>query len=123
MLTEIAKALYAWNDENLVASADFKKSDIKKFFANKFTAIANGRRYDANQDNYFDFLNEFRLTIKSLKHEVYEYIEADNAVTMPSIATVIRTDGSKQIFEVFLLLKFNEDKKVILWHELYIERK
>lgn len=64
---ELAKSLFEWNARNLVATADLKKSDIADYFADSFLVIANSKQYDANYDNYFEFLNQFRLTIRRLK--------------------------------------------------------
>ena len=114
-----AEALIKWNDKNLLASADLKKEDLANYFADNFEVKANGRYHQANHDNYYEFLNQFRSNIKRLHHEFHEQIENANTVVNVMTTTVTKIDDTQQIFEVMLLLKFNEQGKVILWYEIY----
>lgn len=38
---------------------------------------------------------------------------------MPLTATVLRTQGKKDIFDAIMLIKFNELGKIIHWQEVY----
>lgn len=116
---ETTKKLLRWNKENLNCDADLKKSDISCFFADKFQVKANGRVYDANYDNYFEFLNDFRANIKSLDHDIHEFIDAGDYVILASSAQVTRTDNSVDNFETALILKFDHAGKIVLWYETY----
>lgn len=116
---EIAKKLFLWNSKNLTASAELQKSELAEFFAPSFQVNANGRNYAANYDNYFEFLNQFRATIKSIDYKFHDFITNENYVVIPKTATVVRLDNSKDIFEVVLILQFNTEHKIILWHEVY----
>jgi len=117
-----AQALIKWNDENLLASANLKKEDLTLYFADNFEVKANGRYHQANHDNYYEFLNQFRANIKSLHHEFHEQIENGSTVANVMTTTLTQTDETQKIFEVMLLLKFDEQSKVILWYEIYTER-
>jgi hypothetical protein len=61
---EAAKNLFSWNKKNLIASARINKIELEDLFASSFKVIANGRKYEANYDNYLEFLNQFRSNIK-----------------------------------------------------------
>ena len=71
---EIAKKLFSWNSKNLVANATLNKSELTEFFAPSFQVNANGRSYPANYDNYFEFLNHFRSSIKSIDYAFHDFI-------------------------------------------------
>jgi len=119
--TEIVKRLFAWTSKNLVSDAPLKKSDLAEFFASEFIVIANGRNYDANYDNYFEFLNQFRSTIRKIDYNLDQCIEDKDHVVIPLKAKIIRTDGSIEAFEAILILQFNQDSKIILWREVYLK--
>ncbi len=117
---ETAKKLLQWNAKNLVASSDLKKSEIGHYFADTFLVLANGKRYEANRDNYFDFLEEFRATIRTISYELGDFVTDQMSVVIPMKAHIVRTDGSIENFEAILILKFNRDSKIVLWQELYL---
>jgi len=118
---ETAKNLFTWNTKNLIAEAQLDKSELSRFFASEFQVIANGRKYEANYDNYLEFLNRFRSTIKTINYDFYESIVNEDHVVMPLTATIIRVSGDKEIFEAILILKFNNEHKITLWHEVYVQ--
>ncbi len=117
---ETAQKLLQWNAKNLVASADLKKSEIGHYFADTFLVLANGRRHEANQENYFDFLNAFRASIRTIRYELGDFVTDRMSVVIPMKAHIVRTDGSIENFEAILILKFNRDGKIVLWQELYM---
>ncbi len=117
---ETAKKLLQWNAKNLVASADLKKSEVGHYLADTFLVLANGKRYEANRDSYFDFLNGFRATIQTIRYELNDFVIDQMSVVIPMKAHIVRTNGSIENFEAILILKFNRDGKIVLWHELYI---
>jgi hypothetical protein len=118
---EVAKQLLLWNTKNLVNHAELKKSEISNYFAERFQIKANSQNYEANYDNYFDFLNQFRSTIHSIVYDLHDFITDRLYVVIPMTAHIIRIDGHSENFEAILILKFNEDNKIILWHEVYIK--
>jgi len=118
--TNQAKALLNWNNTHLVYNSHFTKDDLRSFFAEKFTVIANGKHFEANYDNYFEFLNEFRNSIESISYDVYEYLDGANHTTIPLKAHIFRKNGEEENFEAILILKFDAAGKVILWHEVYL---
>lgn len=122
MLTKKAQTLIEWNDKNLIHSADLKKSDLPRFFAEKFKVVANGVEYEADYESYFEFLNKFRSHIQSLTHVFHELIENQDYVALGMDAQIIRMDGSKENFAVNLILKFNAQGQVTLWREVYVPR-
>jgi hypothetical protein len=117
---EIAEKLLRWNTKNLVAQAALKKSEIGNFFAEIFQVKANGRNYDANYDNYFEFLNQFRSTIRSIDYDLQDFIVDKTNVVIPLTAHIIRVDGRAEDFEAILILQFNKNNKIVLWHEVYV---
>lgn len=118
---EIVKRLFKWNQKNLVREADLKKSDIGLFFAENFQVRANGRTYQANHDNYFEFLNQFRSTISSIDYHFDGFVVDKFAVAIPMQANIVRIEGVRESFEAILILKFDQDDRIILWHELYMK--
>ena len=120
---EIAKRLFLWNAQNLVAQTVLNKAELAIYFADSFQILANGRSYAANHENYFDFLNQFRSTIHTIRYELREFIADNASVAIPLTAHIIRTDGQREDFEAILILKFNQNNKIVLWHEVYIKLK
>jgi len=118
---EVAKKLFEWNIKNLVHDAHLKKSEISNYFADFFLVKANGKTHHANYDNYFEFLNVFRSTIRAITYEFDEFIIDQLNVVIPMKARIIRLNSSIENFEAILILKFNENKKIVLWHELYMK--
>lgn len=120
-LVSQAKQLLAWNREKLRYNASLAKSDLSALFAANFVVRANGRVYQANHDSYFEFLESFRSTIVNIEYAVQEYIVQEPAVVMPLTARVERLDGSQQVFEAVLLVKYDHEGKIIHWQEVYVE--
>lgn len=118
---EIVEELFRWNAKNLVQSAHLKKSDLQQYFADFFLVIANGKTYEANHDNYLEFLNQFRLTIQSIRYDFGDFIADQVSVALPLKAQIVRTNGSVENFEAILILKFNDRNRIILWHEVYLK--
>lgn len=116
-IVEVAKSLFVWNSKNLVKSADLKKVEIGKYFAEHFLVKANGRNYEANHENYFVFLNQFRETIQSISYRFEDFVVEGLSVVIPMTAHIVRLDGTSEYFEAILLLKY----KIILWHEVYVK--
>lgn len=118
---QVAKQLLEWNKANLVSSSDIKKNDLAELFAKNFTVIANGRAYDANFDNYVEFLNQFKANIKSIDYDIREFHQADDAIIMPMTAHIMRLSDVVQQYEAILILKFDGAGKIKLWQEVYVE--
>ena len=118
---ETAKKLLLWNTRNLVKNATLKKAEIGDYFAKLFQVKANGRTYDATYDNYFEFLNQFKSTIQSISYDYHDFIVDKDNVVIPLTARIISVDGNQENFEAILILKFNQNGKIILWHEVYIK--
>ena len=76
-----------WNKEKLTSQSDLSVNDIKELFAPEFVVMANGRKYDANYQNYYEFLNKFRSDIDTIDYEVQEYLNMESTVVMPLKAT------------------------------------
>lgn len=118
---EIARELFRWNAKNLVRSAHLKKSDLQQCFADSFLVIANGKTYEANHDNYLEFLNRFRSTIQTIQYDLGDFIADQVSVALPLKAKIVRSDDSVEHFEAILILKFNDRNRIILWHEVYLK--
>lgn len=119
--TQIARKLFEWISKNLVHDSHLKKTDIGHFFADHFLVIANGKKYDANHDNYFEFLQSFRASIRKISHDLGEVVEDVRSVAIPMKARIVRTNETVENYEAILILKFNEQNKIILWHEIYLQ--
>ncbi|HSW71924.1 MAG TPA: hypothetical protein VLG44_00755 [Chlamydiales bacterium] len=118
---QIVHKLFEWTAKNLVHDSHLKKTDISHFFADHFLVIANGKRYDANHDNYFEFLQSFRLSIRKISHDLGEMIADERSVALPMKARIVRTNETVENYEAILILKFNAQNKIILWHEVYLK--
>ena len=116
---EGGKRLLDWNREKLTSQSTLHINDIKELFAPEFVVIANGRKYDANYQNYYEFLNKFRSTIHTIDYNVQEYINTELGVVMPLKATLKRLNGNVEQYSVILLLKFDKSGKIIHWQEVY----
>lgn len=80
---ELAKRLFDWIAKNLVFDAELKKEEISYYFAESFVVIANGKKYEANYGNYFEFLQSFRSSIRKISHELGEVVEDGKSVAIP----------------------------------------
>jgi putative sterol carrier protein len=116
------KRLLEWNKEKLTSRSDLSVNDIKELFAPEFVVIANGRTYDANYQNYYEFLNKFRSDIDTLEYEVQEYIIMESTVVMPLKATVKLLQGKMDVFDAILIIKLNDLGKIVHWQEVYSKR-
>lgn len=118
---KLAKSLLEWNKCYLTYNSNIKKENIADCFAGNFIVRANGKNYNANHDNYLEFLNNFRATIKSIDYTVYEYIIDNDSIVLPMIAKIVRIDDTIDNFDAMLWLKFNTVGLITLWHEVYIK--
>lgn len=114
-----SKRLLEWNKEKLTRNSKLDIEDLKELFASEFVVIANGREYDANHHNYYEFLNQFRSNIETIDYQVQEYLHTESTVVMPLKAIVKRLQGKEDIFDAILLVKFNDLGKIIHWQEVY----
>lgn len=113
------KRLVEWNKEKLTSQSDLIVNDIKELFAPEFVVMANGRTYDANYQNYYEFLNKFRSDIATIDYDVQEYLSMGSTVVMPLRATVKRLQGKVDVFDAIMLIKFNDLGKIVHWQEVY----
>jgi len=117
-----AKRLLEWNREKLTSQSHLTIQDVDELFAKKFVVIANERKYEANHQNYLEFLNDFRSQIKSIDYQVQEIVHMGSVVVMPLIATLTRLTGKEDIFDAMMLIKFDNSGKIIHWQEVYSQR-
>lgn len=113
------KRLLEWNKEKLTSRSNLRVNDIKELFAPEFVVMANGRKYHANAQNYYEFLNKFRADIDTIDYEVQEYLNAGSTVVMPLKATVKRVEGKVDIYNAIMLIKYNDLGKIVHWQEVY----
>ena len=116
-----AKRLLEWNKEKLTCRSNLSIEDVGELFAPEFVVIANGRKYDANYKNYYEFLNQFRSDIDTIDYNVQEYLNMGLTVVMPMSAKVKRV-GKEEFFDAIMLVKFNDSGKIIHWQEVYSVR-
>lgn len=114
-----SKRLLEWNREKLTRDSKLNVGDLKDLFATEFVVIANGRKYDANYQNYYEFLNKFRSDIETIDYHVQEYIDMGSTIVMPLKAIVKRFHEKEDIFDAIMLIKFNDAGKIIHWQEVY----
>jgi predicted ATPase len=119
---ERGKKLLEWNKEKLTSKSSLAITDLHDLFAPEFVVIANGRKYFANYQSYYEFLNKFRSNIDTIDYEVQEYLNAASSVIMPLSATVRRVQGNVDVFDAIMLIKFNERGKIVHWQEVYSQR-
>lgn len=112
--------LLDWNRRHLTADSALSEGHIATRFATQFTVKANGRIYPANHQNYLEFLNGFRRTIQSIDYDIHELIAEGHRAAVAMTARVHRLDGTLDRFEAMLLLAFDEQGLVTLWHEVYL---
>ncbi|MBA3816886.1 MAG: AAA family ATPase [Parachlamydiaceae bacterium] len=113
------KRLLEWNKEKLTSHSKLSINDIEELFAPEFVVMANGRKYDTNSQDYYEFLNKFRSDIATIDYEVQDYLNTESTVVMPLKATVKRLHGKVDVFNAILLIKFNGSGKIVHWQEVY----
>ena len=120
---KLVKKLLKWNKKHLTNRSELTKNDISLIFAPQFVIKANGKIYDGNYNNYFEFLNQFRQTIQSLDYEVQEFIEGSDKIALPLKAMITRTDGGQEIIDAIMVIGFDSDGKINHWQEVYTKLK
>lgn len=118
---QLARDLLDWNRRHLLHDAPLTEAAISEKFAPAFTVCANGRVHPATHANYLEFLNGFRATIAAIDYEIHRALTEQASTVLAMTATVSRTDGSTDRFEAMLLLTFDTDGLVTLWHEVYLK--
>lgn len=118
---QLAHALLDWNRQHLRHDTALSEAVIAERFAPQFIVFANGRRYDANHENYKTFLDGFKHTVAAIDYEITQTVADDAGVLLGMRASVARTHGAVDAFEAMLLLRFDHAGKVSLWHEVYVE--
>lgn len=113
------KRLLEWNKEKLTSRSNLNIEDLKELFAPEFVVIANGRRYDANYQNYYEFLNGFRSDIDTIDYQVQEYLNMESTIVIPLKAIIKRLHEKEDIFDAIMLIKFNDSGKIVHWQEVY----
>lgn len=116
----LAEKLLSWNGQHLNHKSKLSVENVADVFAHNFVVRANGRVYKANHGNYKEFLDGFRQDIESIEYLVHEMVSEGCSVVLAMTATVLRIDGREDVFEAMLLLMFDEQEKVSLWHEVYV---
>ncbi len=111
-MIQYAKRLLDWNKQYLIHNSSLNKNNIAEVFAADFIIKVNGRKYNADHDNYLKFLNNFRKTIKSISYDVQEYICENNTIIFPLVATIVRTDDDVGKYHAILLLKTNSNNLI-----------
>ena len=114
-----AQYLLKWNKQKLTHCSDLNLEDLSEVFASDFIVIANGRKYEATYQSYYEFLNKFRADIAGIDYLVREYVVMGSTVVMPLTANVKRLNEREDSFNAIMILKFNESGKIIHWEEIY----
>ncbi|QPF71628.1 nuclear transport factor 2 family protein [Roseateles sp. DAIF2] len=117
---ELAAALLDWNRRHLRQGAPLDVALIGERFAPQFVVEANGRRYEADRPAYLAFLEGFRRDIAQIDYRVHHRVADDNGVVLAMGAEVTRLDGRLDRFEAMLLLRFDAQGLLTLWHEVYL---
>ncbi len=113
------KRLLEWNKEKLTSQSDLSVNDIKELFAPEFVVMANGRKYDANYQNYYEFLNKFRSDIDTIDYRSRNISTVQSTVVVSLKAIVKRLQGNVDVFDAIMLIKFNDLGEIVHWQEVY----
>lgn len=116
----LADALLDWNRRHLRQGAPLDVALIGERFAPRFVVEANGRHYEADRPAYLAFLEGFRRDIAQIDYRVHHRIADETGVVLAMGAEVRRLDGRLDRFEAMLLLRFDADGLLTLWHEIYL---
>ncbi|WP_027013730.1 hypothetical protein [Comamonas composti] len=118
---ELAEQLLDWNRRNLRHDVELSQSLIAERFAPEFQVFANGRSYAADHESYQGFLQGFKSSIASIDYEVTQIVADEAGVVLAMRARVERVNAVRDQFEAMLLLRFDEQGKLVLWHEVYVQ--
>ncbi|QDQ26177.1 hypothetical protein FNU76_07290 [Chitinimonas arctica] len=118
---KLADRLLDWNRRNLRHDSVLSSDLIAECFAPQFTVFANGRRYAAEHGNYQEFLESFKSTISTIDYRVDHTVATEESIVLALRAKVLRTYNCIDDFDAMLLLQFDSDDKVTLWHEVYFK--
>lgn len=117
---ELALGFLEWNRRHLTAKAALTEAAAAERFARRFEVRANGRIYPADQPTYKAFLDGFRANIESIDYQVHNAVEERSSAVLAMSASIQRIDGTRECFEAMLLIPFDAEGRVTLWHEVYV---
>ncbi|MGE8288444.1 MAG: nuclear transport factor 2 family protein [Stenotrophomonas sp.] len=115
-----ANAVLDWNRRHLNATSVLSEAQVGECFAEHFVVEPNGRHYAASRADYLAFLNGMKAGMAGIDYDVDHALADGDAVTLSMRAHIAYGDGRREHFRAMLLMRFDADGKVVLWHEVYV---
>jgi Na+-transporting NADH:ubiquinone oxidoreductase subunit NqrC len=109
-----------WNRKYLNHASTLSPERVGECFAPAFVVDANGRRYQANHQNYQAFLEDMKHSLSGIEYTVDHEVADDHSAVFAMRVGISKKDGSTEHFNAVLLTQFDADGKVTLWHEVYV---
>ncbi|MGO3742930.1 nuclear transport factor 2 family protein [Kerstersia sp.] len=109
-----------WNRKYLNHGSALSPERIGECFAPAFVVEANGRRYQANHQNYQAFLEDMKRSLSGIEYQVDHEVADEHSAVFAMRVTISKVDGSNEHFNAVLLTRFDAQGKVTLWHEVYV---
>ena len=117
---QLAHAVLAWNTQYLNRDSVLSEALIGECFAEKFIVEPNGRHYAADLKTYKEFLEGMKSSMSSIQYHVMHTVADEESVVFSMHVKISKHDNTTENYIAMLLVKFNADEKVTLWHEVYL---
>lgn len=121
-LLELAHAVLAWNRKYLHKDSLLSSEALAECFAPQFIVEPNGRRYEANHQNYQAFLEGMKQSMLAIHYDVRQAVAQGNSVMLAMRVQIDRSSEDKEYFHAMLWMQFDALGKVSLWHEVYVQQ-
>ncbi|KRG66594.1 hypothetical protein ABB27_13395 [Stenotrophomonas terrae] len=119
---ERGHAVLDWNRRHLNSTSVLDEALVGECFAEHFVVEPNGRHYEATRSTYLEFLNGMKKDMHGIDYEVIHALADEDSVVFAMLAHISRGNGKHETFQAMLLMRFDNDGKVCLWHEVYVAR-
>ncbi len=117
---QLARAVLDWNRKNLHYRSELTDEAIGQCFASEFVVRPNGRHYEANLGTYREFLNGIKRSMEGIEYQIADTVADDDSVVFSMSVRIQPVGQPLQRFTAMLLIRFNEEGKVVLWEEVYL---
>jgi hypothetical protein len=104
---------------HLNQKADFSVEDLRSFFADKFVIKTNSRVIQASPVTYHEYLYKLKGTLKGVKYEMGEVLEAPGSVIVDFVIHLDFTDKKSQKLQTISIFKLNSEHRIIEWKEVF----
>ncbi|HUD01667.1 MAG TPA: hypothetical protein VMR37_05030 [Rhabdochlamydiaceae bacterium] len=119
--SQTIKKLLSWMERHLNQKAEFSVEELRSFFAEKFVIKTNSRIIQATPPTYHEYLYKLKSTLRGVKYEMGEVLEASGSVIVDFVIHLDFTDKKSQKLQTISIFKMNSEHRIIEWKEVFAD--